>query len=245
MRENEPDRRDIDELYKTVNVQEMFETIVPTYDFLNHFFSFNVDRAWRRKMIREARLPAGASLLDVCTGTADVAVDTIRMHPDARVVGIDFAEPMLERGRRKLAARSMLERVSLQAGNAEALPCENDAFDAATVAFGLRNVADRRKAVAEMARCVRSGGKVLILEFSPPPSTLFGRIYRAYLRHIMPAIGERLSNYETTYTYLYSSINAFLKPDELARMMRDCGLEDVRYHRLTGGIAYLHCGTRR
>lgn len=236
--------KDMGTLYQSVDVHDMFSRVVKTYDLLNHVFSFNIDRVWRSRVVRMTGLPPEARVLDVATGTADLAIAFARVHPDCRVTGVDFVEEMLVRGREKIDRARMDDRIELICGDALALPCEDNQYDAATIAFGLRNLNDFAGGIREMTRAVRPGGKVLILEFSPPPSTLFGRLYNWYLKHIMPALGGKVSGWEPTYGYLYSSINAFLDHDALADQMRSEGLVDIEMIRLSGGIAYIHAGVK-
>ncbi|WP_455382741.1 bifunctional demethylmenaquinone methyltransferase/2-methoxy-6-polyprenyl-1,4-benzoquinol methylase UbiE [Salinispira pacifica] len=237
--------KDLDTLYRSVDVHDMFSRVVPTYDLLNHLFSFNVDRLWRSKIVRMARLPSEAHVLDVATGTADLAIAFARAHDDCRVVGVDFVEEMLVRGREKVARSGLGDRIELLHGDALSMPFDSDSFDVATIAFGLRNLNDFTGGIREMTRVVRPGGKVMVLEFSPPPPTLFGRIYNWYLRTVMPKLGGRVSGWEPTYGYLYSSINAFLDHKALADLMRSEGLDDIEMAKLSGGIAYIHAGVKR
>lgn len=140
-----------------INVHDMFERIVPTYDFLNHFFSLNIDKRWRKRLVKVAAVPAGGSVLDVCTGTADVAVAFARSEPTIRILGVDFSEKMLEKGREKVAAAGCAERVELEVGDATSLEVPDNSHDAVCVAFGLRNVSDRLKGIAEMSRTAKPG----------------------------------------------------------------------------------------
>lgn len=228
-----------------IDVHDMFERIVPTYDFLNHFFSLNVDKRWRKKLVKAAAVPAGGSVLDVCTGTADVAIAFARSDESLKIVGVDFSQKMLDRGVDKIAITGYLDSISLRQGDAEALNFPDNSFDAVTVAFGLRNVRDREKGIFEMARTAKPGGRVLILEFVPPRKSLFGGLYGWYLRHIMPAIGGFISGFRPSYSYLYASISEFMKPDEMLEVMGRAGLVDCAADRLSGGIAYLFHGVKR
>lgn len=246
-REREPaeENPEVEELHKQTDVHEMFSRTVKTYDLLNHVFSFNIDRLWRNKLIALANPPEDGRLLDLCCGTADVAIAFARKYPGCRIVGADFVEEMLVRGREKVAQRALSDRIELVQADAMSLPFEDDSFHALTVAFGLRNLPDHLAGIREMVRVVRPGGTVLILEFAPPPDTLFGRSYRWYLRNIMPPVGAKISGYWPTYGYLYSSVSNFLTPGALADDMRGSGLEDVTVKKLSGGIAYIHAGRKR
>ncbi len=235
---------DLDTLHESVDVHDMFSRVVKTYDLLNHLFSFNIDRVWRSRVVRLAAVPRNGKVVDVATGTADLAIAFARAHADCRIEGIDFVREMIDRGREKVAKTGFADRIELSEGNALSLPWENSRFDVATIAFGLRNLNDFPGGIREMTRVVRPGGKVIILEFSPPPGTLFGRIYNWYLRHIMPTLGGKVSGWEPTYGYLYSSINAFLDHEALAALMRAEGLTAIEMVRLSGGIAYIHAGVK-
>jgi demethylmenaquinone methyltransferase/2-methoxy-6-polyprenyl-1,4-benzoquinol methylase len=227
-----------------MDVHDMFERIVPTYDFLNHFFSLNIDRRWRRRLVKLAAVPPNGTVLDICTGTADVAVAFARSQPTTRIVGVDFSEKMLARGAEKITASGCADRIKLQVGDAASLEIPDNAFDAVCVAFGLRNVENREKGIAEMTRTAKPGGKVLILEFVPPRDTVFGSMYGWYLRNVMPAIGGIISGFRPSYTYLHSSISEFMQPEEIIAVMERTGLIDCAAERLTGGIAYLFHGVK-
>ncbi len=229
-------------------VREMFSDIAPTYDRLNRLLSFGVDRIWRRAAVRALLedLPLGepARLLDLATGTGDVALRVrgqLRNSPEVRLVGADFALPMLALGRRK-SERLGAGVVFCQA-DALALPFGDESFDGAIIAFGLRNLEDRRAGLAEMARVLRPGGRLVVLEFGNPAG-FFGLIYRAYFRWILPVAGRLISGHPTAYTYLPSTVSEFPSAGALAELMKGAGFAQVRHRPMTGGIAYLHVGGR-
>ena len=232
------------DLYRRTNVWEMFSSTVRTYDFLNHLFSMNIDRLWRRRLIRLLDLPVNGELLDVCTGTGDVAIAVAKKRRALKIVGVDFSQEMLYGARRKIDAAGAGARVELLLADATNLPFADNRFDAATVAFGLRNLTDRSAGISEMTRVVKSGGRVAILEFTPPPDGLFGSLYDWYMRKVMAPVGARISGYWKMYGYLYSSITHFLRPRELEDRMRAAGLRHVTSRRLSGGIAYIHLGVK-
>ena len=236
--------KDIDTLYQSTDAHEMFSRVVRTYDLLNHLFSFNIDRTWRTRLVRMANLAPGSRVADIATGTADLAIAFARSCRDCRVSGLDFVSEMLARGREKVARAGLSGRIELVLGDALSLPWADASFDAASIAFGLRNLKDFEGGIREMARVVRPGGKIMILEFSPPPPTMFGRAYRWYLKHVMPALGGRISGWEPTYAYLYSSVNAFLDQKALEKLMTSVGLGRIEIVRLSGGIAYIHAGIK-
>jgi demethylmenaquinone methyltransferase/2-methoxy-6-polyprenyl-1,4-benzoquinol methylase len=222
------------------DVQELFDRTSRSYDFMNHLFSFSVDSAWRRRLVRESGAAQGSRVLDLCTGTGDVAIYFARRIAGARVTALDFSEQMLERARTKVARAGLEGRVTLQRGDALSLPWPQGSFDVVCNSFGLRTLDDRGKAVAEMA-----GGRVLILEFLPPPPTLFGALYSWHLHTLMPALGGALSGYRSSYAYLSETVASFPSPERVGEMMRRAGLQEITWHLLTGGIACLFKGTRR
>jgi demethylmenaquinone methyltransferase / 2-methoxy-6-polyprenyl-1,4-benzoquinol methylase len=225
-------------------VERMFSAIAPRYDFLNRVLSAGRDRVWRREAIRATELPSGGRLLDVCTGTADMALEAARQFPAATIVGVDFSAPMIDLGRTKLAGAHVEKRVHLSVAPAEALPFADEAFDGATVAFGLRNVPDRRQALAEMQRTLKPRGRAVVLEFTTPPGRLFRRIYLWYFHRILPVIGGVISGHPSAYAYLPASVSDFPPPQELSTWMTAAGFRDVSYRLLTGGIVAIHVGVK-
>jgi len=220
----------------------MFSTIAHRYDLLNHVLSFNADRAWRRALVRTAEVAPGARVLDVATGTGDVAIAFARDSEAGEVTGVDLAEGMLAVGREKLARARLDGRVTLMEGDALALPFEDASFDVVTIAFGLRNLPDYAAGVAEMARVLRPGGRLLVLEFFPPRGGAFLAAYRVYLGRVLPAVGGAISGSRAAYRYLADSIEDFLSHDELRAHMRAAGLGEVSARRLSGGVAWIYRG---
>lgn len=219
-------------------IRAMFEGIAGSYDFLNHFFSLSIDRIWRRAMARE--IVAGGPVLralDVATGTGDLARAIARRAPDASVVGLDFTSGMIVRARRKYGAG----RFAWIEGDALRLPFDDATFDCCTVGFGLRNMTDRDAALREMARVVRPGGRVGVLEFSQPTNPVVRRFERIYSHGVMPTLGRWISGSDA-YRYLPESITTFPAPAELKARMEAAGLREVRYRALSGGIAWMHVG---
>jgi demethylmenaquinone methyltransferase / 2-methoxy-6-polyprenyl-1,4-benzoquinol methylase len=223
-------------------VRDIFTTSHRRYDLLNHLLSFRRDVGWRRAAIQRMRFATTLRFLDVATGTGDLAMDAARHDPRITVTGIDFAAPMLEVGRAKLRAAGLSGRIVLMEGDATALPFPDASFDVAAVAFGLRNMPDKRRALAEMARVVVPGGQVMVLEMTFAPAPLFRPLYGLYLTRILPRMARLFARDVRTYYYLGDSIMHFPQPRALAQIMRDSGLESVVYHRLTFGTAYLHIG---
>ncbi len=217
----------------------MFDRIAPRYDLLNRVMTAGLDGRWREAAAAAADVAAGGSAIDVCTGTGDLALALQRrVTSTGRVLGVDFAENMLEIAREKAAARS--QGVEFVAGDALALPAGDDSFDAATVAFGIRNVSDLDAALAEMARVVRPGGKVVILEITTP-RRLRG-FYHAWFDRVVPLLGRVLGRERDAYGYLPASVRRFPEPPELARRMSAAGLQDIRWRPFAAGIVALHHG---
>jgi demethylmenaquinone methyltransferase/2-methoxy-6-polyprenyl-1,4-benzoquinol methylase len=222
----------------------MFDAIAPRYDLLNRLMSFGVDRRWRRLAIRAAALPPGGQLLDLATGTADVAIAAARhhAHDGVTVIGIDPSAGMLEVGRKKVVAAGLGARVTLEVGDAQALPLGDDSVDGVTIAFGIRNVPDRAAALGEMARVTRPGGRVVILELSEPRGGVLGPLARFHIHTVVPRLGALLSGAKE-YHYLQRSIAAFPPPDEFAALMERAGLTVLAVTPLTFGVAHLYVGT--
>jgi demethylmenaquinone methyltransferase/2-methoxy-6-polyprenyl-1,4-benzoquinol methylase len=222
----------------------MFSAIAPRYDLLNRLLSAGRDRVWRREAIRAAKLPARGRLLDVCTGTADMALEAARQIPGATIAGVDFSARMIDLGRKKAASARVADRVHLSVAPAEALPFGDATFDGATVAFGLRNVPERLRALAEMHRILKPGGRAVVLEFTTPPGRLFRRIYLWYFHRVLPVIGGFVSGHRSAYSYLPASVADFPTPRELAAWMERAGFRHVTYRLLTGGIVAIHVGVK-
>ncbi|MEW6532642.1 MAG: ubiquinone/menaquinone biosynthesis methyltransferase [Thermodesulfobacteriota bacterium] len=222
-------------------VRRMFTDISPRYDLLNRIMSARQDVRWRR--FAAGRVPADASrVLDVATGTGDLAIDLAISRPNLTVVGVDFTEPMLRRAEIKTAQRGLSQRVRYTIGDALRLPFPDDEFDAVTVAFGIRNMPDRRSALAEMMRVVKPGGKVITLEMTFPRSLKLRRFFIWYLNKVIPALGGVISGNPQAYRYLPDSIQDFLHPDDLTELCNSLGLKQVRAFPLMFGLTYVHEG---
>ena len=228
---------------KSAYVRDMFASIAHRYDLLNSILSFNRHYAWRRKAVGLANLQPGDRALDVCTGTGDFAIDLYRaVGPSGKVVGSDFCPPMLQRGREKTDAVSA-GRIDMMVADAQALPYRDNLFDCVTVGFGIRNVTDTQQAFAEMARVAKPGGRVVCLEFNTPRNPILRAFVHFYEMKVLPRIGALLSGSEA-YTYLPKSIQAFHSREELARMMHNAGLEDIRVIDLNLGSVCIHLGVK-
>lgn len=224
-------------------IRAMFSAIAPTYDLLNRLLSFGVDGAWRRALA--ARLPPGEPLvLDVACGTGDVTLAALRARPGARVRGADFSLPMLRGALPKLARAGAGERVTLQNASAEELPYRDEVFDAVTIAFGIRNVVRRERALGEFFRVLKPGGHALILDFSLPPNPLVRAGYGFYFHRVLPFVGGLVSGNFRAYRYLPRSVAEFPPRGEFCRLLEDQGFDQVRFEDFTLGVATLYQGTK-
>jgi demethylmenaquinone methyltransferase/2-methoxy-6-polyprenyl-1,4-benzoquinol methylase len=222
----------------------MFDAIAPRYDLLNRTLSLGIDRRWRRRAIASLGLRGTETLLDVCTGTADVALEGRRRGGAARVVGVDFAGAMLALGRRKVREAGEDACIVLVRGDAAGLPVADGAVHAVTVAFGIRNVQRTEAACAEMARALVPGGRLAILEFGMPRIPGVRHVYEWYFRRLLPWVGRAVSGHTGAYAYLPASVGAFPPPDAFMTILRQAGFADVRAVPLTFGIVYLYTATR-
>jgi demethylmenaquinone methyltransferase / 2-methoxy-6-polyprenyl-1,4-benzoquinol methylase len=224
-------------------IRTMFGAIAPVYDLLNHVLSLNIDRYWRWRTTKLAPPNGPEPILDLCTGTGDLALAYDRAaQGKTPIVGADFCRPMLERAQRKIRGRE--DRIRIVEADAQRLPFPADQFQIAAVAFGLRNVTDTDRGIAEMVRVTRPGGRVAILEFSKPKGWI-GSLYRFYFRQVLPRLGQLVSrSREGAYDYLPRSVLEFPDGEALAERLRQHGLVDVSWHPMTFGIATLYLGTK-
>jgi demethylmenaquinone methyltransferase / 2-methoxy-6-polyprenyl-1,4-benzoquinol methylase len=235
---------------------EMFDRIAPRYDFVNRVLSLGLDQRWRRKLVRSLGLDVTRRrkdkhvawfgerprVLDIATGTGDLAIEIARVCPGASVIGLDPSPGMLAIAKHKLAERGLASRVSLELGDAEQLPYRNCEIDAATIAFGIRNVPDRPLALRELARVVRPGGRIAILELGEPRRGLLGAAARFHSHYIVPRLGALFGG-SREYRYLQNSVEAFPPPDEFAALMRANGLDVLDVTQLTFGVCNLYIAT--
>jgi demethylmenaquinone methyltransferase/2-methoxy-6-polyprenyl-1,4-benzoquinol methylase len=222
----------------------MFDMIAPRYDLLNRLMSFGVDQRWRNKTVDALALKPGFRVLDLATGTADLALKVLHRHPGVKVVGVDPSEGMLKIGREKVAAKGLGDVCELKVGDAQALPFPDKSFDGLCIAFGIRNVPDRAKALREMARVVRPDGRIAILELSEPRKGILGPLARFHIRTVVPFMGQLLSG-AREYRYLQESIANFPPPEDFADLMRESGLEVLRVEPLTFGVCCLYVARPR
>lgn len=230
----------------SARVRRMFGEIAPRYDLLNRLLSAGIDRRWRRKTVRRAPPKGNHPILDVCTGTADLALAYWRAGGQkVSVVGADFCHPMLVVGREKCRRAGAAGRVRLVEADAQRLPFADDTFQIVSVAFGLRNVSDTNLGLREMVRVCRGGGRVVVLEFSMPRWRPMRVVYGWYFRHVLPGVGQAIArNRHDAYNYLPASVGEFPQDEALAGQMRSAGLRHVDYSRFSFGIATLYVGEK-
>jgi len=230
---------------RPARVAAMFDAIAARYDFLNHLLSAGFDRHWRTRAIRSLRLSGRESVIDVCTGTGDVALAAVAPgRGAARVLGVDFSAEMLRLGAAKVRQRTGGGRIHLVRADATRLPAASSSHHGATAAFGIRNVEEPARAFAEMFRVLAPGGRLAILEFSIPPSALVRTFYLPYFKYVLPRIGRLVSGHGSAYTYLPASVGTFIAPAVMTGMLGDAGFHDVVATPLTFGIVTLYCATK-
>ena len=222
----------------------MFDNIAPKYDLLNHTLSMSIDRVWRRRVVGEVRRAKPGRILDVATGTGDLAIAMARRIRDVQVLGVDLSEQMLAVARPKIEARGLDGRIVLDRGDAERLAVADASVDVATVAFGVRNFGDLGAGLRELARTIKPGGKVVILEFSRPRNRVFRALYEFYSSKILPRIGGLVSRDKRAYEYLPASVGEFPAPEEFMAMMARAGFRNCRARSQSFGIAQIYIGER-
>lgn len=226
---------------KSEEVREMFDRIAPRYDLLNHLLSMGIDKLWRRRVVRMVRRLQPARILDLATGTGDLAIAFARKIKGVEVLGADPSKGMLAKAQEKIDRAGLKERIRLFCTFAEAMPMFPDAcVDVATVAFGVRNFSDIREGIREIIRTLRPGGSLFILEFSTPTHPLVRGPYRWYSRHILPRVGGAVSNDRKAYEYLPLSVEEFLQPEQMIALLNELGLQHAKAHSLSFGIAQIY-----
>ncbi|CAN5789718.1 bifunctional demethylmenaquinone methyltransferase/2-methoxy-6-polyprenyl-1,4-benzoquinol methylase UbiE [soil metagenome] len=227
---------------KAAYVRDMFGASAPRYDLLNKLLSFGIDKGWRDQAVAAALQDHPERILDVATGTADLAIALKRAAPNAEIIGVDFAEPMLALGRRKIAVQAL--DLELLQGDGQNLNFADGAFDSLTIAYGLRNFADRARGLQEFYRVLKPGGRLVVFEFPPPPEGVFGTLFRFYFLKVTPYLAGAISGRRDAYEYLGESVLEFPPPRELADMMRTAGFTEVKYTLQTYGVSALHQGVK-
>lgn len=228
---------------KKEQVRRMFNSISGSYDFLNHLLSFGIDRSWRRKSVNLLAEYKPRVMLDVATGTGDFAIECAKLLPQ-KVTGIDISEKMLEIGRRKIKSRNLTGIINLETGDSENLAFGDNTFDAITVGFGVRNFENLMKGMNEMHRVLKSGGHLVVLEFSKPGAFPVAQLYRLYFRHLLPFIGSLISGDRKAYRYLHDSVSTFPEGEKFRDLMISCGFGETKIVPLMGGIASIYIGKK-
>ena len=229
---------------KKEQVAEMFNSIAFRYDFLNRFLTAGIDIQWRKKAIRQLKDIHPQLVLDVATGTADVAIMTHQMLKTNKIIGIDISEGMLELGREKLKKLNLTDHISLQTGDSETIHFPDNYFDAITVSFGVRNFAHLDKGMSEMYRVLRPGGKLVVLEFSRPKQPLFRKMCDFYTNVITPGVGKLFANNKDAYQYLNDSVQAFPEGENFLNIMHEAGFTQTYLKKLSFGICTIYCGSK-
>lgn len=228
---------------KAHKVAEVFRSVASSYDIMNDVMSLGLHRLWKKFTVEQAKIKPGYHILDLASGTGDLAAKFVKLvGKDGRVVMSDINQAMLNEGRKKLLDRGIFENIEYCLVDAEKIPFADNSFDLITIAFGLRNVTDKDQALREMFRVLKPGGKVMILEFSKPPSTTLAELYDKYSFKFIPKMGKYIANDEASYQYLVESIRMHPDQETLETMMTQAGFEDCTYRNLTMGIVALHWG---
>jgi len=230
---------------KKIQVENMFNSIAPKYDLLNHTLSLNIDKIWRRKVVCIVKNKKPKTVLDVATGTCDLAIATARKANPQIINGIDISEEMLNVGQKKIDKLGLSAQIKLQKADAENIPFDSNTFDAITVAFGVRNFENLETGLKEMLRVLKPGGVCVILEFTLPTVFPIKQLYNFYFRNILPAIGKKVSQNDSAYTYLPESVRAFPQRNNFTQIMQQCGFAKTRFRSLSLGIAAIYIGEKR
>ena len=227
---------------KKQQVSKMFDNIAKHYDFLNHFLSLGIDKVWRRKMIAELQDVQPQLILDVATGTGDVAINTIKQLniKGLHIIGLDISPEMLNIGKKKIVTEGMSGTIDMIVGDSENLPFENNKFDAITVAYGVRNFENLERGLSEMQRVLKPKGKLVVLEFSQPRVFPFRQLFNFYFKNILPFIGKMTSKDNRAYTYLYESVQAFPDGDNFLKVLDKTGFKNTACKSLTIGISSIY-----
>lgn len=227
------------------DIGPMFDSIAWRYDFLNHLLSFGIDRKWRRKAVEKiSGICKNPKIIDVAAGTGDLAIEAMKLDP-VKITGIDISEKMIELGRQKIRDKKLEGKIELLKCDSESICFGDNTFDAAMVAFGVRNFSDPVKGLAEMRRVVRNGGLVVVLEFSKPDGFIFKHIYNIYFRSFLPFAGALFSRQWKAYRYLNESVMKFADNEEFVQLMKKAGLSEIQQIRLTRGIASIYTGVKK
>ena len=235
--------QEVDEDQKQGMVKGVFRAVASNYDVMNDAMSMGVHRAWKWFAVAQSGVQAGDKVLDLAAGSGDLSLKFAKkVGEEGQVIVTDINEAMLEEGRKRLTDQGIAGNVNYCLVNAEQLPFDDNSFDCISISFGLRNVTRKEVALESIYRCLKPGGRAIILEFSQPTNETFRKVYDAYSFNVIPKLGELISNDRDSYQYLVESIRKHPPQEELKQMMLDAGFDRVRYHNLTGGVVALHVG---
>lgn len=231
-------------LSKKEQIACMFDRIAFRYDFLNHFLSLGIDKGWRRKALKYLQASDPKNILDIATGTADLAILEARMLHAEKITGVDISLGMLELGTKKVRQAGLSDKISLQLADSESLPFSDNSFDAVTSAFGVRNFENIEKGLAEMSRVLRPGGNAVILEFTSPTVFPVKQFFQLYFRYITPWIGKWIARSKEAYSYLPESVKAFPQGSGMVELLKQNGFQQAGCRSLTLGICAIYCATK-
>ncbi len=224
---------------KKEQVAQMFDNISERYDFLNHMLSMSIDKGWRKKVVKMVASAHPETILDVATGTADLAIALTKARPQ-KITGIDISQGMLDVGQKKIEAKNLTSIISLQRADSEELPFVDNSFDAVTVAFGVRNFENLKTGLGEIYRVLKPVGQLVVLEFSQPKRFPFKQVYRFYFKNILPGLGRLISRDSSAYTYLPASVDAFPHGEEFAYILKECDFKSTTVKPVTFGVATIY-----
>ncbi len=224
-------------------VSLMFDNIAPKYDSLNHILSLGIDKAWRKKLRKSIPQNEDISIIDLASGTGDLAIELTKCNPK-KILGLDISEEMIKVGRQKVSKKRLENKIELQVGDSLDTNLDSEKFDVATCAFGVRNFENLEKGLSEMRRILKKNGKIMILEFSKPNNIIFGKIYNFYFNRILPKIGAAVSKNSYAYKYLPDSVETMPYGQDFCKILEKIGFEEIRQKKLTMGIASIYYGTK-
>ena len=229
---------------KTEQVAEMFDNISGKYDFLNHFFSLGIDKLWRKKVLKIVKEVPHSEILDVATGTGDLAISLSKLG-GSNIIGVDISNKMLEVGQQKVLKKNLSNKVELKYGDSLNLPFDDNQFDVVTVAFGVRNFEDISKGLSEISRVLKENGKIVVLEFSNPTKFPTKQLFNFYSKKLMPGIGKMVSKDSRAYSYLPESVQAFPTEEKFAKIIEENGFKESTYQNVSNGIAAIHVASKK
>lgn len=229
---------------KKEQIRNMFDNISGNYDRLNRLLSVGIERSWKKKLVKEMKRQSAKDILDIATGTADIAVLQAEMIPEASITGLDLAPKMIDFARNKVKSKGLQDRISLEVGDSEELRFKDHTFDAVSVSFGVRNFETLEKGISEIYRVLKSGGKIFVLEFSKPTIFPFKQLFNFYFGRILPKIGSWISKDQSAYSYLFESVQSFPDYNDFTEVLENCGFKNCTWKAFTLGICCLYVGEK-